>query len=108
MVFDERLLVRAATIDEVLSDAFDQLPVPQGDADLGARRLAAWCRSSAGGDWALFARRLQRDGLSIEGVLARFARVRRNPHVPAPDWVADAAWIGEALRDSRDTVANTP
>lgn len=106
MVFDECLLVRAATVDELLSDAFHQLPGHKGDTDLAGRRLAAWCRSSAGGDWALFARRLQRDGLSIEGVLAKFAKVRRNPCLPAPHWFEDAAWVGEALQDPRETAAN--
>ncbi|OBG36020.1 type 2 lanthipeptide synthetase LanM family protein [Mycobacterium sp. E3198] len=105
MVFDERLLIRAATTDELLSDAFEQLPVQKSDTDLATRRLAAWCRSSAGGDVALFARRLQRDGLSMQGVLARFASVRRNPSLPAPQWAQDAAWIAEALQDRRDTAA---
>lgn len=107
MVFDERQLIRAATVDELLSDAFEQLPVQQGDTDLARRRLAAWCRSSAGGDVSLFARRLQRDGLSIEGVLAKFATVRRNPGAPAPDWVEDAVWIAEALQGSRETASTT-
>ena len=74
--FHERLMVRAATIDELLSDAFEQLPGQKSDTDLAARRLAAWCRSSASGDWSLFARRLERDGLSVEDVLAK---VRHGP-----------------------------
>ncbi|HEY2839018.1 MAG TPA: hypothetical protein VGJ26_07715, partial [Pirellulales bacterium] len=59
--FFERLIVRAATIDELLSDDFEALPGQKGDADLAARRLAEWCRSSASGDWSLFTRRLDRD-----------------------------------------------
>ena len=43
--FYERLIVRAATIDELLSDAFEPLPGEKGDADLAARRFAAWCQS---------------------------------------------------------------
>src|SRR5690242_11969717 len=86
-IFDERLLARAATADELLSDAFGRLP-SQNDTALATRRLAAWCRSSAGGDLALFARRLQRDGLSIEGVLAEFATVAGKLGEPAPDWVS--------------------
>jgi type 2 lantibiotic biosynthesis protein LanM len=92
-----RVLARAATIDELLSDAYQPLPGQKGDADLAGRRLAAWCRAAASGDWSLFAGRLQRDGLSIPDVLARFATVRRNPSVPAPEWMDDAAWIGAAL-----------
>ena len=75
--FYERLIVRAATIDELLSDDFEPLPGQKGDADLAAQRLAAWCRSCASGDWSLFGQRLERDGLSIGQVLTRFATVRR-------------------------------
>ena len=75
--FYERLIVRAATIDELLSDDFEVLPGQKGDADLAARRLAAWCQSSASGDWSLFGQRLQRDGWAIDGVLKSFATVRR-------------------------------
>ncbi|HTQ83682.1 MAG TPA: hypothetical protein VMI47_10485, partial [Pseudolabrys sp.] len=57
--FFERLIVRAATIDEILSDDFEPLPGQKGDADLAARRLAAWCNASASGDWSLFERRLR-------------------------------------------------
>ena len=63
--FEERLIVGAATIDELLSADFETLPGQKGDADLAARRLAAWCRSCASGDWSLFERRLIRDGLTI-------------------------------------------
>ncbi len=93
-----RVLARAATIDELLSDAYQPLPGQKGDADLAGRRLAAWCRASASGDWSLFARRLHRDGLSIPDVLARFATVRRNPSVPAPAWMDDAAWVSAAVQ----------
>src|SRR5262245_53094401 len=98
----DRLLARAVTIDELLSDAYRPLPGQKRDADLAGPRLAAWCRASASGDWALFTRRLQRDGLSIEDVLARFATVGRNPAVPAPSWMADATWVGAALSRSGD------
>lgn len=93
-----RVLARAATIDELLSDAYQPLPGQKDDADLAGRRLAAWCRAAASGDWSLFARRLHRDGLSIPDVLARFATVRRNPSIPAPGWMDDAAWVSAALR----------
>ena len=59
-VFYERVIVGAATIDELLSDDFKPLHGQKGDADLAARRLAAWCRSCASGDWSLFGRRLER------------------------------------------------
>ena len=96
--FHERLIVRAATIDELLSDEFEALPGQKGDADLAARRLAAWCRSCASGDWSLFARRLARDGLTIGLALSKFATVRRKAFASLPAWVDDAIWIEAALQ----------
>ena len=98
--FYERLLARTFTIDELLSDDFEKMPGEKRDADLAARRLAAWCRSSASGDWSLFTRRLTRDGLSIEHVLTKFATVRRKPATPRPVWLDDAIWIERALHSS--------
>src|SRR5215475_9902829 len=102
--FYERLIVRAATIDELLSDDFEALPGQKGDADLAARRLAAWCQSSASGDWSLFGQRLQRDGWAIEGVLTRFATVRRKASAP-PAWIDYAIWIEAALRNPEKTAS---
>jgi type 2 lantibiotic biosynthesis protein LanM len=98
--FYDRLRLRAATIDELLFDAF----VPSSgvfagaDADWAGRLIAAWCRSSAAGDEALFARRLARDGLTVAGLCHRFAGVRPNPAVPPPAWMADVTWLEAALR----------
>jgi type 2 lantibiotic biosynthesis protein LanM len=96
--FYERLSVRAATIDELLSEDFEPLPGQKEDADRAARRLAAWCRSCASGDWSLFGRRLDRDGLTLAQALTRFATVRRKASASAPAWVDDAIWIEAALR----------
>jgi hypothetical protein len=104
--FYERLIARAVTIDELLSDAFEPLSGQKSHTDLAAHRLAAWCRSCASGDWPLFARRLERDGLSIAEVLARFATVRRKPSAPAPTWIDDAVWIGEALHRPANAIAD--
>jgi type 2 lantibiotic biosynthesis protein LanM len=101
--FHKRLIVRAATIDELLSDDFEPLPGQKADADLAARRLAAWCQSSASGDWSLFGQRLQRDGWAIDGVLKSFATVRRKPSAPPPAWVDDAIWIEAALQNPEGT-----
>ncbi len=95
----ERLIVRAATIDEVLSDRFEALPEAEGDADLASQRLTAWRRHAASGDEALFQHRLARDGLTLGAVRARFAGVRRRTSAPPPAWVADAVWIDAALQD---------
>ena len=97
----QRLGVRAATIDELLSDAFEASPNPNGDADLAARRLTAWRQSCAAGDPSLFARRLERDGLSPSEIERRFAGVRIRPSAPYPprlnEWLNDATWIVAAL-----------
>src|SRR5262249_5866735 len=97
--FHERLILRAATIDELLSDDFKALPGQKGDADLAARPLAPWCRASAGGDWSLFGQGRQRDGWAIGGVLARFATVRRKASALPPVWLNDAIWMEAALRN---------
>src|SRR5712691_2635391 len=98
--FFDRLIARAATLDELLSDGFEPLPGQKGDAELASRRLAAWCKSCASGDWSLFNRRLARDQLSIDQVLAQFATVRRRAQAPMPAWASDAAWIESALQSS--------
>src|SRR5262249_56014554 len=93
--FHERLIVRAATIDELLSDDFEALPGQKADADVAAHRLAAWCQSAAGGDWSLFSQRLRRDGGTTDDVLKKFATVRR-PSTSPPAWVSDALLVETA------------
>jgi len=104
--FHERLIVCAATIDELLSDDFESSPGEKGDAAVSERRLAAWCRSSAGGDRQLFSRRLERDGLAYGEVLARFTRARRKASAPLPAWVSDAIWIEKALQKQAETAGD--
>ncbi len=98
--FYERLFVRAATFDELLSDDFEPLPGQKTETNLAAERLAAWCRSCASGDWSLFGRRLARDGLAFGEILTRFATVRRKSSALPPAWIVDAVWIMEALQSS--------
>jgi class II lanthipeptide synthase len=100
--FYEQLSLRAATIDELLSDAFEQLPAKQGDPVLADRRLAAWCQSSASGDRVLFEKRLERDGLSAAQVLQSLRAVRRNTAASPPPWITDATWIDAALQRPND------
>src|SRR5438105_8755398 len=102
--FYERLVVRAATIDELLSDNFETLPGQKGDADLAGRRLAAWCQSCASGDWSLFAERLRRDGWAIDEILRRFSTVRRKASASLPGWADDAIWIESALQSPQTGV----
>jgi type 2 lantibiotic biosynthesis protein LanM len=100
----ERLALRAATIDELLSEAFEDSPSPSGDADLAARRLAAWRQASAAGEASLFARRLERDNLSPTEVERRFAGARLlssaalSPRLN--EWLNDAVWIEAALKET--------
>lgn len=96
--FYERLIVRAATIDELLSDDFESPRGEKGDADQAARRIAAWAQSSASGDQSLFAQRLQRDGWATDDILAKFATIRRKTSAVQPAWVQDAIWIEAALQ----------
>ena len=106
--FFERLGVRAATIDELLSDAFETLPGQKAHCDLAAHRLSAWCQSCASGDWSMFSRRLERDGLSLAHVLGRFATVRRKASAALPAWIEDAIWIEEALQGRGEAEATEP
>ncbi|HKP40676.1 type 2 lanthipeptide synthetase LanM family protein [Mycobacterium sp.] len=99
VVAPEDLAARAATVDEMLSDEFESLPELTRDTDPAAKHLAAWCNSSAGGDWELFERRLKRDGYTIPDVQARFATARRRPSVPLPQWACDADWIQAAIQN---------
>ena len=77
----------------------------KGDADLAARRLAAWCRSCASGDWSLFGRRLERDGLAIGQVLAEICRRSPQGIRAPPAWIDDAIWIEAALQKPGQTKA---
>jgi type 2 lantibiotic biosynthesis protein LanM len=105
--FLERLIVGAATIDELLSDGFEPRPEPappEGGDRLLARRLAAWRRSCAAGDETLFGRRLDRDRWSLALVEERFATVRRRAAAPPPAWLGDAVSIETALQSpAKDT-----
>ncbi|WP_206428596.1 type 2 lanthipeptide synthetase LanM family protein [Mycolicibacterium stellerae] len=98
---DERIVNRAATIDELLSAAGPASPEQLRATDLAERRYEAWCRAAAGSDTALFKRRLDRDGLSRQDVLARLAAV----YTGSPAWIEDASWVAAALeRPEKGTV----
>ncbi len=97
--FFERLLIQASTFDEIFSDQFQSQPGQKEHTDIAAKRLAAWCRASASGDWSLFSKRLKRDQLEIETVLQKFSSVRFAHDAP-PEWVTDAKWILNALESS--------
>src|SRR5262249_13536517 len=106
--FCDRLIDRAATIDELLSDDFEAIPGDKDHTGFGQRRLAAWCQSAAGGDWSLFERRIERDGLDSAGILARLMAVRRKPAAPTPLWAAYATWVLPALETTSKPEARRP
>ncbi|MGE5367131.1 MAG: type 2 lanthipeptide synthetase LanM family protein [Betaproteobacteria bacterium] len=101
--FYQRLSLRAATIDELLSDGFEVSPEMAADADLAAQRIVAWRRACAAGDASLFARRLMRDGLSQVDIENRLARSQRRAAAPYPQWVEDAIWIEQTLKKAGRT-----
>jgi len=101
--FYQRLSLRAAAIDELLSDAFEVSPEMAADADLAARRMAAWRRAGAAGDASSFARRLMRDDLSQVEIENRLARSRRRASAPYPRWIEDAIWIEQAFKEAGQT-----
>lgn len=92
----QQIQLRASTFEEILSDDFQDLPGQKEHSNLAASRLAAWCRSTASGDWSLFGKRLKRDQLDIEAVLRRFSTVKHISH-ETPQWLVDAQWILENL-----------
>ena len=106
--FYDRLINRAATIDELISDDFEAIPGEKDRAGFGQRRLAAWCQSAASGDWSLFGRRIERDGLDSAGVLARLTAARGKPTAPTPLWAADAGWVLPALEGTTGKSAAEP
>lgn len=108
--FYERLRLRAATIDELLSGAFT-LSSDREATEAAARRFAAWCRAAAAGDVSLFARRLQRDGLTAERARERLGAARPAPDAAIPAWLDDAIWVDAALQDQSQSgkpYAGTP
>ena len=99
-VFYQRVSLRAATIDELLSDAFEVSPEMAANADSAAQRMTAWRRACGAGDASLFARRLMRDGLSQADIENRLAHTRRRASAPNPQWIEDAIWIEQASKEA--------
>ena len=97
--FYQRLSERAATLDELLSDAFEASAKTATEKDLSGERIAAWRRSCAAGDPSLFARRLTRDGLSWIEIENRLAGARRRACAPHPQWLEDAVWVEQTFAD---------
>ena len=96
--FHQRLIERAATIDEIFSDDFESPRDRTGDENLATRRLSAWSRACANGDSGLFERRLARDGLSLEQARTRLGNARRRSDARLPRWAEDAIWVDTSLQ----------
>jgi len=90
---------RAATIDERLSCSFEELPGRKEPSEAAQHRLALWCRQAANGDWHDFSRRLKRDSLNFEQVLARLSAVRLKEGAEWFGWLYDAEWVSAALTE---------
>ena len=98
MTFDaQRILIKAATIDELLGPHYAPRLGQKDSTDRAALRLAAWCRSASSGDWGLFFQRISRDKFSIDQILSRLADVTYVPDAPKPAWFVDAQWTYQAL-----------
>lgn len=103
--FFQGLRSYGATIDELLSAPFEPDWGTQTRPELAARRLAAWCRASAAGDEALFARRLERDGWSLPELRERLGIIALPTSAGRVAAVFDdAAWIEAALQDGAAAV----
>lgn len=102
------ILIRAATIDELLSDHFEVLTGQKSDTDIASKRLAAWCRAAASGDWSLFDRCLERDNLTWPQVLSRFATLQPSKHISLPDWARDVEWVVKTLSKPGPAVDGDP
>ena len=90
------LTSRAATLDERISGRFE----PTGEAgwrETAEANLRRWMDSAAHGDPAWFERRLDRDGLTVEGVLPLLGPVRPEAGADLPGWVATARRLLEAV-----------
>lgn len=94
--FLKQIYLRAATFEEILSNEFEDLPGQKEHSNLAASRLAAWCQSTASGDWHLFSKRLKRDNLDIEKVLRRFSTVKPVSN-STPRWAEDMQWVMQSL-----------
>lgn len=106
MPFNNSILIRACTFDELLSTGFQSKLGEKSQADLASKRLSAWCQASTSGNWELFARRLAKDQIEFKDVLARFANAELvNPESGLPLWVADAQWAFDALTQGSNQTA---
>jgi type 2 lantibiotic biosynthesis protein LanM len=93
----EKLALRAATLDERLSDDYVACLQSPEDSVLAAKRLAAWCHAASSGDRRLFSKRLSRDGFSLNQASQKLGGLRRAEGNRFTLWVEDATWITSAL-----------
>ena len=107
MPINHSLLLKACTFDEVLSSQFNSLAGEKSQADLASERLASWCKSSASGDWGLFAKRLEKDQIEFKDVLERFSNVKLNiKDEGLLPWMHDAKWVFDLLTQGTKELIN--
>lgn len=95
-----KTILKALTIDEVLSLNIKPIRGEKSAADLTCERLASWCKSSASGDWNLFNKRLQRDKQEINNILNLFSNTEfRLLEQSPPQWAKDAERIFNLLTE---------
>jgi len=105
----KNMALKATTIDELLSSNFIPHKGEKALADRAALRLSEWCKASTSGDWSLFAKRLAKDQLNMDDVLARFASSGvANGDLPPYTWVKDLEWIFSALANSNGEESSYP
>ena len=90
---------RAATLDELTSNSFTSGSHAKRNPELGAQRLLAWCRSASNGDWGLFEKRLERDGLALSEVLTKLSTAQVREDVSF-DWVEYSRFVYKSLTKS--------
>jgi type 2 lantibiotic biosynthesis protein LanM len=94
---DNQFIYRASTIDEIISQDFISITPLKSSVVSSAERLAAWCKACASGNWDLFKKRLDRDNLTFEFVLSRFANAEFRDGKEYPIWFLDSRWIKASL-----------
>lgn len=101
-------LARAASLDEVLGRDWRLSTTAAPDHALGEARLAAWCRASTNGDWALFQRRLQRDGHDLDVVRRILSGTGGFAAGAEPMWLRDGEWVVRALTQEVESARPSP
>ncbi|MEN9221972.1 MAG: hypothetical protein Q6M04_05995, partial [Thermostichus sp. BF3_bins_97] len=80
------LVEKASSLQERLSPQLVACDAGQLEDPLAKARLERWCQLAAQGDWPQFQKRLQWDGLSLEGILPKLGSVKLADPQQLPEW----------------------